>query len=191
MQSERIIIGLVGETGSGKDTVAGYLRNRYGAYTVRFADPIKETFSLFFNRFSKEDQAWLAMRMKERFGKNVLGHALRRRIHEVEGIVSVNGLRFPEDYDFVKSFPESMVIYVTAPQKLRWERTRKRGEKTDDESSFEKFQEFEQSETESHIPDIGARADVRIENTGTLEDLIAAVDKAVQSAWEGPSPSES
>lgn len=180
MKSKRIIVGLVGETGSGKDTVANYLRNRYGALLLRFADPIKETLSLYFDRFSKEDQAWLAIELKNRFGQDVLGKALRRRIHGTGGAISINGLRFPEDYDFVRSFEGSHVLYITAPQKLRWERTRKRGEKSDDSASLEHFQEFERSETEMHIPEIGAKADITIENTGSLEDLLASVDEAMK-----------
>ncbi len=173
---KKVIVGLVGETGSGKDTVAHYLKTRYEAHLLRFADPIKETLSLYFERFSKDDQQWLAMLLKERFGKDILGKALKPHIEAAEGLVSVNGLRFLEDYDFVKQFESSFVIYVTAPQKLRWERAHKRGEKSDDSESFEYFQRLEQAPTEVHIPEIGAKADFTIVNDRGLEELLAATD---------------
>lgn len=179
-EGKRMVIGLVGETGSGKDTVAHYLKTRYNAHLLRFADPIKETLSLYFERFSKDDQQWLAMLLKERFGKDILGKALRPHIDAAEGLVSINGLRFPEDLDFVKTFSPSFVLYVTAPQKLRWERAHKRGEKSDDREDFAYFQKLELVPTEVHIPEIGARADFTIVNDRGLDELLAATDAVME-----------
>lgn len=179
-ESKRMVIGLVGETGSGKDTVARYLKTRYGAHLLRFADPIKETLSLYFERFSKDDQQWLAMLLKERFGKDILGKALRPHIDAAEGLVSINGLRFPEDFDFVKTFSPSFVLYVTAPQKLRWERAHMRGEKSDDQEDFDYFQKLELVPTEIHIPEIGAQADFTIVNDQGLTELLAATDAVME-----------
>ncbi|MFH0929696.1 MAG: hypothetical protein V1814_00395 [Candidatus Moraniibacteriota bacterium] len=57
-ENKKIIIGLVGESGSGKDTVADYLEEKYGAILVRFADPLRETLSLYVQNFSREDLQW-------------------------------------------------------------------------------------------------------------------------------------
>ena len=179
-EKKKIIIGLLGETGSGKDTVAHYLKTRYNAHLLRFADPIKETLSLYFERFSKDDQQWLAMLLKDRFGKDILGKALRPHVEATEGLVSINGLRFPEDYDFVREFSPSHVLYVTAPQKLRWERAHRRGEKTDDGNDFEHFQQMELVQTEVHIPEIGAKADFTIVNDQGLDELLASVDSVME-----------
>ena len=90
-------------------------------------------------------------------------------------------MRVLEDYDFVKSFPNSYVVYVTLDQKSRWERIYNRKEKSDDKVSFEKFQEMERAEIEVNIPKIGEKADFRIENTGTKEELFAKVDEVIMS----------
>jgi dephospho-CoA kinase len=68
---------------------------------------------------------------------------------------------------------------VTLDQKSRWERIYNRGEKSDDAVSFEKFQEMEQAEIEVQIPKIGEKADFRVENTGSKEDLFAKVDSII------------
>lgn len=176
----RIIIGLVGETGSGKDTVANYLQEKYGVKLMRFADPIKEVLGILFEKFSKEDQQWLYIKLKERFGGAVLCNALRKNVENATGIVMLNGMRMLEDYDFVKSFENSYILYITADQKLRWQRVFNRGEKTDDQATFEKFQEIEKAETEVHIPEIGAKADFTIRNEKDLEYLLKEVDAVME-----------
>lgn len=183
-QRKKVIIGLVGETGSGKDTVAKYLAEKYGATLMRFADPLKDTLKIYFDKFSKEDQQWLAMEFRGRFGNDVLGRALRKKVEDGSGLISINGLRMPEDYDFVKSFAPSFVIYITADQKLRWERVFGRGEKTDDKVSFEKFQEIERAETEVHIPEIGAKADFTVHNEKDLEYLLSETDKIMDKIMQ-------
>jgi len=180
IENKKIIIGLVGESGSGKDTVADYLRDKHGAILMRFADPLRETLSLYVENISREDLQWFSFALRNRFGNKVLSEALRKKIDSIsEGIVFINGMRVLEDYDFVKSFPNSYVIYVTLDQKSRWERIFGRGEKSDDAVSLEKFQEMEKAEIEVNIPKIGEKADFRIENTGTKEDLFAKVDEII------------
>lgn len=176
--AEKFIIGLVGETGSGKDTVANYLRDIYGADLSRFSDPMKKALDLFFDHPSKADQAWLYMAFKQRFGEEVLHLALQRHIDAVASdVIVVNGLRMPSDLTFIHGFAHNTVVYVTAAQHLRWQRVSGRGEKSDDAEPFEIFQKFEaSSETERHVPEIGAHADEKIVNEGTLEDLLARVD---------------
>ncbi len=178
---KKTIIGLVGETGSGKDTVAEYLRDNYNAKLMRFSDPLKDTLSIYFDKLSKDDQAWLYEVFRERFGDDVLSKAIQKRVEDIDAeLVIINGLRMPSDYDFMQRFPDSKVLYVTVPSKLRWKRVTGRGEKTDDDISFEAFQELDTRSTEVHIPEIGSKADWRINNTQDLEYLLLEADKIMQ-----------
>ena len=175
---KKIIIGLVGEAGSGKDTVANHFQQKYGAKLFRFASPIKNTLSIYFDKLSRKDQRWLYNALKERFGEDILCRAMRKLLNNETGtLLVVNGLRMPCDYDFIKAYPNSYVLYVTADQKLRWERVVSRGEKTDDDISFEKFQELDQQETEVHIPEIGQKADKTIVNDQDKDFLLKEADK--------------
>jgi dephospho-CoA kinase len=179
-ENKKIIIGLVGESGSGKDTVADYLKERHGAILMRFADPLRETLSLYIDNISREDLQWFSFALRSRFGNKILSKALRKKIEPIkEGIVFINGMRVLEDFDFVKSFPNSFVVYVTLDQKSRWQRIYNRKEKSDDKVSFEKFQEMERAEIEVNIPKIGEKADFRLENMGSKEELFAKVDEVI------------
>jgi dephospho-CoA kinase len=176
---KKIIIGLVGETGSGKDTVADYLKRKYDVHLLRFSLPLKKTLKNFFENPSKSDQAWLYKVFKDRFGEDILHVGIKRFIEQHEnGIMCINGLRVPRDFEFVKSLENSFVIYITADQKLRWERALDRGEKADDNQSFEDFQKFENTaETEKAVPEIGAKADFTIKNETTLDHLLHEIDE--------------
>jgi dephospho-CoA kinase len=180
-KNKRIIIGLVGEPGSGKDTVSKYLTEKYGALEIRFQDPLLDALRNFVDDISREDLQWLSHLIRERFGQDIFADALRKRMPDDSGIIILNGVRFWENDTFVKSFERNAMVYVTADQKLRWERSIGRMEKSDDNNSFEKFQELEKFETEALIPEIGARADFTIRNEKDLEYLLAETDKVMRA----------
>jgi len=175
---EKIVIGLVGETGSGKDTVANHLKKRYCVNLFRFSYPLKQALGMFFDHPAKGDQAWLFAQFRERFGDDILHRGLRRRIERADNrVICINGLRMPQDEELVRSYPNSVIIYVTADRELRWKRSFSRGEKSDDQQTLEAFTAFEENTpTEKAVPEIGARAEHKIENTGGLDDLLAKVD---------------
>ena len=174
----QIIIGLVGEACSGKDTVASYLESEYGANLCRFANPIKDTLRIYFDKLSREDQQWLYLAFKERFGDDILCRAMRKRLSVDDSkIIVINGLRMLCDYDFIKSYPKSHILYVTADEKVRWERSKRRKEKTDDDVPFDEFRKMEETETEINIPKIGAKADKKIVNYKDTEYLLGEAEK--------------
>ncbi len=184
--AQKIIIGLLGETGSGKDTVAKYLEEKYGARLMRFADPIKDTLSIYFDKLSKEDQAWLYLVFKNRFGEDILSKAMAKRVDdEKKQLLVINGVRMPSDYDFVKKYPNSQVLYITASEKTRWQRVTSRGEKSDDNIDIEKFRKLDQEETEIHVPEIGAKADKTIHNEKDLNYLLTEVDQYMKELGLG------
>ncbi len=174
----KIVIGLVGEVGSGKDTVGKYLEEKYGAKQVRFADPIKDTLSIYFDKLSRADQQWLFLAFQERFGDDILSRAIRKKIEDEENqIVVVNGLRMPPDLKFIRSFENNKILYITASPNIRWERASKRDEKSDDSTSFENFEKIDLKPTEINVPKIGAEADFKIDNKDNLEYLLSETDK--------------
>ncbi|NCU41244.1 MAG: hypothetical protein EOM19_00800 [Candidatus Moranbacteria bacterium] len=184
MMEKQFIIGLVGESGAGKDTVADYLKHRYDATLLRFSDPLKKTLSMLVERPSREDQAWLAMALKNRFGKDVLFRMLSKQMVD-STLISLNGIRYREDLEFLRNFSNNVLIYVTSDPKLRWERSTKRGEKSDDNVSFEEFMKLETTlETERAIVSLGKEAEYTVYNDSTLEDLFEKVDDIMREVLE-------
>jgi len=170
------IIGIVGETGSGKDTFCDYLKKiKRNVFVFRFSQPLTEALSIFFDEVKKEDQQWLAPALRERFGNNILGEAIKKKIKNIKrGIIILNGIRAFEEAKMIKNLG-GKIVYITADSKTRWQRIQNRGEKKDDKVSYQKFLKMEKAASEILISEMGRKADFRIENNGSKEDLYRSI----------------
>ncbi len=166
------IIGVVGETGAGKDTFSDIVKEKFSSvFLVRFSQALTDVLSIFFNELKREDYQWLASSLRDRFGEDILAKgAVKKAKQAQEEIVVINGIRVKEDFDLVKE-AGGVVVYVTTTPEIRWERVKKRKEKKDDDVSFEKFKEIDSQRPEMQIKDLGEKADIKIENHGSMKDL--------------------
>jgi len=166
------VLGLVGETGSGKDTFCDYFKKiKKGVFVFHFSQPLTEALKIFFDNIKKEDQQWLVKALRERFRNNILGEAIAKKIKNVKkGLVILNGVRMREEFAMIKKFG-GKIIYITADPKIRWQRIRSRGEKKDDKISYQKFLKMEKAASEILIPKIGKKANFKIENNGSVKDF--------------------
>lgn len=174
------IIGLVGEAGSGKDTFCEYPKRKLkNVYVFRFSQPLTEALRIFFDKVKRKDQQWLVSVLREKFGNNILGEAIKKKIKNIKkGIIILNGVRVWEEYKMIKKMG-GKIIYITANPKLRWQRMRKRGEKKDDFISYKKFLELEKAKSEILVPKISKKADFKIENNNSKADFYQKCKKVL------------
>ncbi len=178
------VIGITGNTGAGKDAICEYLKEHVAnAHFLRFSQSLTDVLNIFLNEIKKEDQQWLGIVLRERFGQDILAKAVEKKANSInDGLVVLNGIRYPLEYDLLKKL-NGKLIYITADAKTRWERVCQRGEKKDDNSSFEKFLELDKAPTESAITEIGKNADFIIDNSadrGALHKNIEEILKCLQ-----------
>lgn len=179
---DKIIIGLVGEKLAGKDTVANYLAKKYGAFHIKFSHLLDEILEILDMPKTRRNEIDLGLALRDVFGANVLYHALKRRtLSSTAPMIVINGIRMDEQEKIIKDLG-AKIIYITAPLSLRYERYQNRHEKEDDgKMSFEEFaRQDREEETEKGIPALGERADFRIENTGSLEELYRKAEDIIQ-----------
>jgi len=172
------IIGIIGEKGSGKGTCVDLITKiskSKGLTTecVKTSALLAETLTLWNIPHTRNNLQYLAIIMNKQYGDTTLSDALRNRIEKSSAdIVVYESIRWQSDLDMVRSFANNLVIYVTAPVSVRYDRTVHRGEKIDEaHTTFEKFVADEQVATETEIVDLSRYADIKIENIGTEEDL--------------------
>lgn len=172
----KLIIGLVGEKGGGKETfgelLISLLPNKRICH-IRFSDLLAETLNLWSIPKTRQNLQKIAVAMKDEFGVNTLPDALFDKINQVEcDIVLLDGVRWESDVKLVRNFKENVLVYVTADLMVRYNRIRKRNEKAfEDATSFEQFMKEEKAENELLIPKIGHEADFMAINNTSVEDL--------------------
>ena len=181
------IIGLVGENGGGKGTFAEALMAAAkeagaSAERLRSSDILKDTLSLWHIPSTRENLGKLALLMVRVYGEGTLTNAVRNRIEKsAADIVIFDGVRWKSDEALVRSFPKNLMAYVTTDPKLRYERMRARKEKSGEEHmTFEQFLKDEKAPTEKDIPEIGARADIRLENN----DSLGLLQEKMKEIWQ-------
>lgn len=189
------IFGLVGEKGAGKQTFVNFItqiasssstdaqgsRNDKGEVLkvrqIRFSDILAQTLIMWDIPLTRANLQKLAVQMSETFGQTALAKAA---IFSIEGdsadIIIFDGVRREAEARLVRSFKDSVLIYITASQKLRYQRLKARSEKVGEAGlTFEQFLEEEKSKAEKEIPKISKKADIRIENNGSLEEFKAQI----------------
>lgn len=181
----KIIIGLVGEKGSGKETFGNLLQElipEKKIVRIRSSDILSETLTLWDIPKTRENLQDLAIYMDQGFGKGTLSHAVFARIEKMDAdIVIFDGVRWETDVDLIRKFPKNFLVYVTASLETRFERIKTRKEKAFEEgTTLKQFMHEEKKLTELQIPKIGKEADFKIENNTSLQDFKTQVKKFIE-----------
>jgi dephospho-CoA kinase len=172
---KKTIIGIVGEQAGGKGMAADLIRKHYGGQRLTISSILRRTLDSLNLEVTRDNLINLALVLKKGFGQPVLMKAMLKEVEDEDSdLVIVDGLRMPGDPEvFREAYEDSFfLIYVTADQRVRYERSVKRGEKVgESDAAFEEFAAKENLETEKLIAEVGKTADFKIENNGTAEEL--------------------
>lgn len=178
----KLIIGLFGEKGGGKETftqlLTKVLPNKKIA-GIRTSLILKKTLLLWNLPDIRENYSTLVINMEQQFGPGALARANKKLIEEIDAdIVVVDGIRREPEVELVKSFDPHILVYLTAEAKVRFERLKSRGEKINERNmSFAQFQAEEALATEQLITQMGQKADIKIVNNGQIAEFKQSVQK--------------
>lgn len=174
------ILGVLGKPGAGKDTFCDFFkRNNSSVEVLKFSDSLTEALKIFLSDVKREDQQWLVNELRDRFGEDILAKAVKKKIKNSDSdFILLNGVRVQDDFEMVKEVGGKLVYIQTKP-KLRWKRMKERGEKKDDDVSYEKFLELDKGRSEREIEKIGKKADFTIKNNKSKEELEKEVIKII------------
>ncbi len=179
--NKKIIIGIAGEIASGKDTVAKYIADKYGAIALRFSQPLRDILDRIGVEQNRENLARMSLYVRKAFGEDILSKAI---LHEAEKrpnpFVVVDGVRRLPDIIHLESNEHFYFVYVEGSSEKRYERLIQRKQNVDDATKTPvQFEKDAKLETELRIHDLKERADFVINNDDTLKELYAQVDKII------------
>ncbi len=173
----KLLIGLVGENGAGKtsalDKLKSFFRaNTYSVAEYRFSDILVETLALWGIEKSRANLQCLAQVMDSAFGAGTLSRSMRTKIKNAHAqIIFVDGVRWETDRELIKSL-DGILIYITAPREIRFERLKNRNQKIGEGAmAWEQFLKEDSAPNEILVPHIGATADFIIHNNVSPEEF--------------------
>lgn len=173
--TKRIVIGLCGESGAGKTTLAKYLNFKYGFGYFRYSQVIEEKYGVQGKHALQE--------VGDRISQNPSEQAALTQymINRMDGAKSyvIDGLRHLEDYNtFKNAFGESFVfVYIDCTYRNR--RKRYVGDGGVEISSGQ-FERLNDHPSESGIRPMLDLADVRLDNNTSYKHLREQADAIVE-----------
>lgn len=177
-----MIIGIIGAKKVGKETVAKHLVHKFGFHSHSHSEILREILGILNQDLTRMNYIKLVA-LRKTFGEDVLINALNKRINSdlEKGPVVITGIRFQNELDNIRAFPESKIIYITAPVEKRFEWQKQHGKDKSDDSSMEyaEFNRIESEETEVGIKELGVKADYHLENHGDRDELLQQVDQII------------
>lgn len=182
-----IVFGLTGKNASGKGTVAEILKKKNFTYHS-LSDSLRDELKSLKKEETRENLIDIGNKLREQGGPGVLADKLMPKLNSENNHI-VDSIRNP--FEVISLRKETLLrrfflISVDANSRLRYDRLCSRG-RIGDTDSWEKFVEQEKKEENNDDPNkqqlsrTMEMADYSIDNSGTLEELEAQVNRIISS----------
>ncbi len=170
----KMIIGVAGQAGSGKDTVSDLIVKEFGYKHISVSDTLRLFISACGLKASRKLQLDTANNLRSNFGNNFLVETALKKVSDYKKVV-ISGIYCIEEAKHIKSLG-GKIIYIL-PNDLSFKRIKNRQDSDRDEISLSELNSAIERENSGHEPNeanvskIKNAADVIIENSGTLDEL--------------------
>lgn len=162
MNPKTCCIFLIGEDGAGKDTLGEMIARALAprqALCLSTTELIWESLRPLRVEKSRANLIAHYEGLALKFGADVLARVMRERIEESPLPFAIyNCIRTEADVDLALSLPNSLVAYITAPEKRCWRAIRERRQKAGEGAlTLRRFREQKSAETSRHIREFAER----------------------------------
>jgi dephospho-CoA kinase len=178
------LIGLSGTFGSGKDTLAEALVSRFGFHHVSTSDMVRTVAR---TRYGSVDRPVLHRTANQLRQEQGAGSLVIEALKQSRPLV-ISGIRSLGEAKEVKR-AGGVMVYVDAAAPVRYNRIKSRRRDRETELTLKEFLADEAKEmsggddaADFNIQAIGQMADVRLDNSGQLDDFLKAAFAALTKA---------
>lgn len=173
-----LILGLVGSAGSGKGTVARYLKENYAASTHTFSASMRDVLRRILVQETRDNLITVSEVLRQAFGEDVFAHVIVKEVSESPAdIVVVEGIRRHQDYETLSRIPHFVLVAIEVTPEVRFARMKARGQNTDEaDMKWEDFQRISARTTEVSLLEVMRNAKEHLHNDGTPAELFAHVE---------------
>ena len=175
---KKIILGLVGEMASGKDTAADYLAKKYRSQTISFSQPLRDVLDKIGLPQTRENMANLGTALRETFSENILEAAIIKKINSSKKpIACLPNIRLKSDFANLQKIYRVILIHINTSPKIRYQRIIKRRQNVDDKNkTWQQFLKDSKLPTETQIRKIAKTAKFIINNDGNHQELYRQIN---------------
>lgn len=183
-----IIIGMAGTHGSGKDTIADLLVEKYQFFHVSTGDLVREVAQEKYGSVERPVLYKTANELRNEYGHGVLSQLALEHFDKVKdryrGGLIVTGLRAAAEAQVLKD-AGGKIVFVDAPQAVRFERMNKRAREKEAGLTPEEFQKREDDENGGVDPAFNIQAikdisDLVIDNNfDSIDEFKASVESTL------------
>ncbi len=185
-KKKKIILGLTGQIACGKGVIKNFLIKEYKASDYRFSTILRDVLIRLNIEQSRANIQKMSTMLRQNFGEDLLAKAMAKDVNEDKHhFIVIDGIRRLADIKYLRKVDGFFLISVDASEKIRHQRVIERNEnKGDDKKTFKAFLKDQQEESESEIPKTMHKADFKIDNNGTWEDLWKQIHQLVKKINE-------
>lgn len=176
-----IVLGIVGLIGSGKDTAAKYIEEKYGYTSISYSEIVHEKVREEGLEPTRENLQNIAKMYREKYGMDYFAKlAVEKALNSGSDKIILKDLRRKEDVEYPKKMFENFyVIEIYANKRIRFMRLKKRATKRDPKT-WKEFYEQENKEKALGFHEAIKYSNYRINNNGNLKSLYVKIDRIIK-----------
>jgi len=184
----KIVVGLTGTMGSGKETVMEALTHKFNCYIVTLSSIIRAELEKKKKAFDRKTLQDMGNELRQKYGSGILAKLAVDYLPRDKEMIVINGIRNIGEIDYLKkTFGNKFVlIAVNASQEIRWQRVQSRIRSTDPKT-WEEFVILDERDRGIREPLYGQQidrcaegADFVISNNGSVEELQNKINGVIE-----------
>lgn len=180
--NKKIILGVVGEIGSGKTTVTEYIKKKYQAQSFKFSDMLRDILNRLYLAETRENMQILSTVLRKNFSEDIMSKVIMQDAQNCQNkFIITEGIRRPSDTVYLKRLKNFYILAIETKASLRYQRLVKRSENPDDQNkTWLEFKKEAQAEAEQEIKKVAQEADFTVDNNGSFDVLYQQIDQVIK-----------